>query len=205
MKLYYTPGACSLAPHIILRETGADFTLEKVDIRAKKLADGGDFLAVNPKGYVPALGLDDGDVITEGVVIDGYLADRAPQSGIAPAHGTKERRRVDEWLLFVSTELHKAHSPLFAPTTPDDVKAASRDRIAQRYDYVEKVLSDGRAYLTGDTFTTADAYLFTITNWARPTGIDLSRWPKLQQYQARVAARPAVQAALVAEGLVKAA
>ncbi|MDX2234995.1 MAG: glutathione transferase GstA [Hyphomonadaceae bacterium] len=205
MKLYYAPGACSLAPHIVLRETGAAFTLEKVDIRGKKTETGADFLAINPKGYVPALDMGDGDVLTEGVVMQQYIADQAPQTGLAPARGTRERLRVEEWLVFISSELHKTHSPLFSPATPAEARAGFIDKIGQRYDYIERTLSDGRAYLTGPAFTVADAYLFTITNWAKPVGVDLARWPNLSAYVARVAARPAVQAALVAEGLVKAA
>jgi glutathione S-transferase len=205
VKLYYAPGACSLAPHIILRETGATFTLEKVDIRARKTESGADFLTINPKGYVPALDMGGGDVLTEGVVMHQFIADQAPQTGLAPARGTRERLRVEEWLVYISTELHKGHSPLFSPATPDAAKAAFIEKIGQRYDHIESVLADGRAYLTGDTFTVADAYLFTIANWAKPVGIDLARWPRLSQFMGRVAARPAVQAALVAEGLVKAA
>lgn len=204
MKLYYSPAACSLAPHIVLRETGAEFTLEKVDVAAKKLADGGDFYAVNPKGYIPVLELDDGERLTEGVVIQQYLADQKPQSGLAPPHGTRERLKLEEWLVFLSTEVHKAFSPLFLPTTPDEVKATSRDKVGQRLDFVEKTLADGRQYLTGANFTVADAYLFTLTNWTKFTGIDLAKWPSLQAHSARVAARPAVQAALKAEGLLAA-
>jgi glutathione S-transferase len=202
MKLYYAPGACSLAPHIALREIGADFSLEKVDIRAKKTETGADFSAINPKGYVPALALDDGEVLTEGVVLQQYLADSAPQSKLAPERGTKERRKLEELLVFLSTEVHKNFSPLFAPTTPDDYKTTVKDRIAQRFDYLEAQLGDGRAFLTGDTFTIADAYFFTLTNWTRPTGIELSRWPNIAAFAGRVAQRPAVQAALKAEGLV---
>lgn len=205
MKLYYAPGACSLAPHIILRETGATFTLEKVDIRGKKTETGADFLAINPKGYVPALDMGGGDVLTEGVVMHQYIADLAPQAGLAPARGTRERLRVEEWLVYISTELHKTHSPLFSPDTTAETRAGILDKIASRYDHIEKALADGRAYLTGSSFTVADAYLFTIGNWARLVGIDLARWPHLSAFMGRVAARPAVHAALVAEGLVKAA
>lgn len=201
MKLYFSPGACSLAPHIALREAGAAVTLEKVDLRAKKTESGADFTAINPKGYVPALALDDGDVLTEGVVMQQYIADLYPDAKLAPARGTKERRKLEELLIFLSTEVHKTFSPLFAPTTPDEYKAQVKDRIALRFDYLEKQLSDGRAFLTGDTFTIADTYFFTLTNWARFTQIDLARWPHIQAFAGRVAQRPAVQAALKAEGL----
>ncbi len=205
MKLYYSPGACSLAPHIILRETGADFTLVKVDTRAKTLDGGEDFYAVNPKGYVPVLELADGDRLTEGVVIQQYLADQKPGANLAAERGTKERLRLEELLVFLSTEVHKNHSPLFAPTTPDDAKGAFRDKIGQRYDLLEKQFADGRQFVTGNTFTVADAYLFTLTNWAKFVGMDLGKWPKLAAHSARVAARPSVQAALQAEGLLAAA
>lgn len=204
MKLYYSPGACSLAPHIVLRETGADFTLDKIDNKAKKTEGGGDFLAVNPKGYVPTLQLDDGDVLTEGVVIQQFLADQKPGAKLAPAAGTRERRKLDEMLVFLSTEVHKGHSPLFSPTTPDDAKPAIKDKIGQRYDLLQKSFADGRPYVMGQDFTVADAYLFTLTNWSKYVGMDLAAWPALASHSARVAARPAVQAALKAEGLIPA-
>lgn len=202
MKLYYSAGACSLAPNIALREIGADFTLEKVDLRAKKTESGADFLAINPKGYVPALQLDDGEVLTEGVVMQQYIADLKPEAKLAPARGTKERRKLEELLVFLSTEVHKNFSPLFGPTTPDEYKTIAKDRIAQRFDYLEKQLSDGRQFLTGDQFTIADGYLFTLSNWAKPVGLDLKRWPKIAAFAGRVAQRPTVQAALKSEGLV---
>jgi len=205
MKLYYSPGACSLAPHILLREAGAQFALEKVDTKTKTTAAGGDYLAVNPKGYVPALQFDDGDVLTEGVVLQQYIADRNPTARLAPAPGTKERLRLDELLVFLSTEVHKKHDLLFAPATPDEVKAGLRDRVAQRYDLIEARLADGRAFLTGAAFTTADAYFFTLASWAQYVGIDLAKWPNIGRFIQRVAARPAVQAALEAEGLKQAA
>lgn len=201
MKLYYSAGACSLAPNIALREIGADFTLEKVDLRAKKTESGADFLAINPKGYVPALQLDDGEVLTEGVVMQQYIADRKPETQLAPARGTKERRKLEELLVFLSTEVHKNFSPLFGPTTPDEYKVIAKDKIAQRFDYLDKQLSDGRQFLTGDQFTIADGYLFTLSNWAKPVGLDLKRWPNIAAFAARVAQRPAVQAALKSEGL----
>lgn len=204
MKLYYSPSACSLAPHIILREAGADFTLEKVDIRGKKTETGADFSQINPKGYVPVLELDDGYRLSEGVVIQQYIADQKPDAKLAPARGTKERLKLEELLVFLSTEVHKNFSPMFSPTTPDDYKKISVEKIGGRFDLLEKQLSDGRPYLTGDQFTIADAYLFTLSNWTKFTGIDLTRWPNLNAFAQRVAARPAVQAALRAEGLLAA-
>jgi glutathione S-transferase len=205
MKLYYSPGACSLAPHIILRETKANFALEKTDIRTKKTERGSDFLTINPKGYVPVLELDDGYNLTEGVAIQEYLADHAPEAKLAPPPGSRERLKLKELLLFLTTEIHKTFSPLFAPTTPEDYKRLSRERIGTRFDLLEQRLSDGRAYLTGADFTIADAYFFTLANWAQFVGIDLAKWPHIGRFMQRVAARPAVQAALEAEGLKKAA
>lgn len=203
MKLYFSPGACSLSPHIVAREAGLDVTAVKVDMRGKKTDVGDDYLAINEKGQVPALGLDDGSVLTEGVAIVQYLADKKPESKLAPANGTMERYRLQEWLNFVSTELHKGFSPLFNPATSDEQKAATKATLAKKFAYLEKHLA-GKPYLTGDTFTVADAYLFTILGWAAFTHVDLSPFPTLVAYQARVAARPAVQAALRAEGLIKA-
>jgi glutathione S-transferase len=201
MKLYYSPAACSLAPHIALIETGATFTKEKVNTRDKTTESGGDFWAVNAKGYVPALELDDGYVLTEGVVMQQYIADLKPEAKLAPPRGTAERLKLEELLIFLSTEVHKGFSPLFAPNTPDEYKTIAKDKIAQRFDYVEKQLSDGRQFLTGDQFTIADGYLFTLSNWTKFVGIDLARWPNISAVAARVAERPAVQAALKAEGL----
>lgn len=203
MKLYYMPGACSLATHILLREAGLPFELERVN-RDKTTETGADFLAVNPHGYVPALTLDDGQVLTENVVLHNYVADHAPASGLAPVHGTPERLKQDQLAVFITTEIHKGYSPLFSPI-PDEAKAFFRERLANRYAYVETLLSDGRAFLTGDTFRTVDSYFFVCTNWAKPTGMDLSGYPNVQALLARIAARPAVQAALEAEGLNKAA
>jgi glutathione S-transferase len=205
MKLYYSPGACSLAPHIIVREAGADFTLEKTDTKAKRTERGADFLTVNPKAYVPVLELDDGYNLTEGVVIQEYLADRAPDAKLAPLPGSQERLKLRELLLLPSTEIHKTFSPLFAPTTPDDYKPLAREKIGARFDLLEQRLSDGRAYLTGAGFTIADAYFFTLANWAQFVGIYLAKWSNIGRFMQRVAARPAVQAALEAEGLKKAA
>jgi glutathione S-transferase len=205
MKLYYAPGACSLATHILLREAGLPFDLEKVDIRAKTTEHGEDWMTINPKGYVPALRLDDGDVVTENVVLHGYVADQKPEAKLAPAHGTKARLKQDELAVFISTEIHKGYSPLFNPAITDDARKAVIDRLKGRYTLIEKLLSDGRTYLTGDQFATVDAYLFTVTNWSNSLKVDLSGFPNVMALQKRIAARPAVQASLVAEGLVKAA
>ncbi len=201
MKLYYSPGVCSLASHIALYEIDVPFTAEKVDIRTHKLADGSDYYAINPHGYVPLLELEDGTRFAEGAVILQYIADRKPGT-IAPVFGTIERYKVMEWLTFVGTEIHKQYSPLFYPTTPDEYKQAQRAKLAKRFDFLSKVLAT-QPFLTGSSFTIADAYLFTILRWSPGVKIDLSAWPVLTQFQERVAARPAVHRALVAEGLVK--
>jgi glutathione S-transferase len=200
MKLYYMPGACSLATHILLAETGAKYELERVG-RDKKTEHGADFLALNPKGYVPALQLDDGEIVTENVAIHSFIADSHPGSHLLPANGTRERLRANELMVFISTEIHKGYSPLFSPTLPDEVKAGYRDKLATRYALIEKQLADGRTWLTGETYTTADAYLFTVSNWAKPLNVDLSKFTGVQAWLGRVAARPAVQTALKAEGL----
>jgi len=202
MKLYYSPGACSLAPHIVLREAGFEFDLEKVSLAAKKTASGEDFTQINPKGYVPVLKLDDGHMLTEGPAIDQYLADKKPTSGLAPANGTMERYHLIEWLNFISTELHKQFGPLFKPSTPQETRQTQVDLLCKRFDYVVDQLKN-KQYLTGDVFTIADAYLFTVLNWGDVLKLDMSKWPVLQKYVARVAARPQVQAALKAEGLLK--
>ena len=202
MKLYYSPGACSLAPHIVLREAGFEYDLEKVSLAAKKTASGEDFTQINPKGYVPVLKLDDGHMLTEGPAIDQYLADKKPTSGLAPANGTMERYHLIEWLNFISTELHKQFGPLFKPSTPQETRQTQVDLLGKRFDYVVDQLKN-KQYLTGDVFTIADAYLFTVLNWGDVLKLDMSKWPVLQKYVARVAARPQVQAALKAEGLLK--
>jgi glutathione S-transferase len=201
MKLYFSPGACSLAPHIALSEAGVPYTTEKVDLRRHALADGTDYYAINAKGYVPLLELDDGTRLSEVAVILQYIADRKP-GALAPVFGGIERYRVMEWLNFIATELHKQFGPLWYPTTPDATKDAQKAKLATRFDLLAKTLA-AQPYLTGSAFTIADAYLFTILNWAPMLKVDLAPWPALQQFQARVAARPAVHAALVAEGLVK--
>jgi len=202
MKLYYSPGACSLSPHIALLEAGLKATLVKVDTKTHTTADGADFYAVNPKGYVPLLELDDGQRLSEGPVIVQYIADRNPASKLAPAAGTMERYRLQEWLNFISTELHKQFGPLFQATTPAEYKETLKDKIGRRFDWVSAQL-EGKDYLAGSTFTVADGYLFTMLQWTKFVGIDLERWPVLKAYQARVAARPKVHEALLAEGLIK--
>lgn len=201
MKLFYSPGVCSLSPHIALREAGLPVELCKVDLKSKQMEGGANYAALNPKGYVPAIELEDGSLLTEGPAIVQYIADKAPGSGLAPAAGTLERYRLQEWLGFINSELHKAFSPLFKPDTPDSVKAGIKTTLAGRFDFLSSRL-DGKAWLMGETFTVADGYLFTILNWCKWVGIDLAAWPVLTAFQARVAARPAVQAALRAEGLL---
>ena len=203
MKLYYAPGACSLAAHIALQESGLPFSLERVDLRTHKTADGRDYYSVNPKGYVPTLELTDGARLTEAAVVLQYVADRNPGT-LAPAFGSIERYRLMEWLNFIATELHKGLGPLWKPTTPDAYKSTVLQAVGNRFDYVGKMLARG-PYLTGTNFTIADAYLFTIVNWHNFLKFDIDRWPALAQFQARVAARPNVRKALEAEHLLKAA
>ena len=202
MKLYYYPGACSLAPHIVAREAGIPLTLEKVDLANRTTETGASYLAINPKGYVPALGLQDNSVLTEASAIIQYLADSQSAAGLAPAAGTIERYRLLEWLGFISTEIHKGFGPLWNPDTPDAVKTATKERLATRFAYLDEALGK-QPFLMGDRFTIADAYLFTVVNWTNFHGIDISPFPNLQAFQARVSARPAVQQALEAEGLLK--
>lgn len=202
MKLFYSSGACSLSPHIVAHEAGIAVSLQKVDLKTKTIVSEGDFLAINPKGYVPALQLDDGQVLTEGPVIVQYLADLKPEKGLAPPAGTLARYRLQEWLGFINSELHKSYSPLFRPETPAETRAERQAYLAKRYGVVEKHLA-GRSYLLGDSFTVADAYLFTVTNWAGKVKFDLTPFPNLRAFQERVAARPSVKAAMKAEGLLK--
>ncbi|HTO31036.1 MAG TPA: glutathione transferase GstA [Pararhizobium sp.] len=204
MKLYYVPGACSLSPHISLREAGADFAIEKIDISTHRTESGEDFRAINPKARVPALVLEDGEVVTEGAAIVQYIADRFPAAGLAPDNGTLARTRLQEHLNFIASELHKSFAPLFNPTASDEAKTTAKTLVADKLDHVESLLSDSRAYLLGSQFSVADAYLFTVTNWTGPTGIGLDRWPHLAAYAKRIGERPAVQAAMQAEGLVAA-
>jgi glutathione S-transferase len=198
MKLYFSPGACALHPQIALREAGLKFDLVRVDLRAHKLSDGTDFYGINPKGYVPVLELDDGTRLTEGAVIDQYVADKNPQAKILPPAGSIERIHVQEWLHFIGTEVHKAFSPLFNPALPDADKEAARKKVTGRFDYIEKQLGS-KPFLTGDSFTVADGYLFNMLRWTAFTGIDLAKWPALTAFSARVEARPSVKAALEAE------
>ena len=202
MKLYYSPGACSLSPHIVLREAGLSFELERVDLKTKLTETGADYRAVNAKGYVPALALDDGNILTEGPAIVQYLADLVPARKLAPAAGSIERYQLMEWLNFISTELHKGFGALFNPKAPADWKALVRELIGQRLDVVAAQLKD-HPYLMGEAFTVADAYLFTVLGWGKWVDVDLARWPALITYTARIADRPAVHAALVAEKLLK--
>jgi glutathione S-transferase len=205
MKLYYTPGACSLSPHIALLEAGLPYDLVKVDLRAKKLENGDDFLQVNPKGQVPALALDTGEMVTEGPIIIQMIADRATDKKLAPARDSNERYKLLEWLNYITTELHKNLGPMFSPVLADDAKAFFKDRAMGKFKYVESQLA-GHDYLMGNQFTVADGYLFTMIMWAQDRlGFDLSGLPNLMAYKARVAARPKVQEALKKEGLLKAA
>jgi glutathione S-transferase len=204
MKLYYSPGACSLSPHIALLEAGLPYDLVKVDLRAKKLENGDDYLKVNPKGQVPALTLDNGEVVTEGPVIVQMIADKASAKNLAPARDSAERYKLQEWLNFVTAELHKNFSPIFSPVLSDDAKAFFKDRVMGKFKYVDSQLA-GRDYLMGKQFTVADGYLFTMLSWAERMKFDLSAMPNLLAYKARVGARPKVQEALTREGLMKAA
>jgi glutathione S-transferase len=197
MKLYYAPGACSLAPHIALQESGLPYELEKVDLRAKKTADGTDFNAINPKGYVPVLQLDNGEILTEGEALLAYIGELAPAARLIMPAGTMANYRVREWLAFIATELHKTFSPLFRPTTPE---ATRETQLEARFGFVNDALT-GKSFLTGEQFTVADAYLYTVLRWTAPMKIDLSPWPQLTAFMTRVAARPAVQTALKAEGV----
>ncbi len=204
MKLYYSPGACSLAPHIVAREAGLPVTLEKVNLANRTTETGANFATINPKGYVPAVALDDGSVLTEAAAILQYLADQQPSAGLAPANGTTERYRLIEWLTFISSEIHKGFGPLWHPATPDSVKASTKDRLAARFAYLDETLAR-QPYLMGETFTVADAYLFTVMNWANFHAIDITPFKSLSAFMTRVAARPKVQEALMAEGLKQAA
>ncbi|MBU7436232.1 glutathione transferase GstA [Paraburkholderia fungorum] len=203
MKLYYYPGACSLSPHIVLCESGLSFSAEKVDLESKRTESGGDFNAVNAKGYVPALVLDDGKVITEGPAIIQYIADLVPGKKLAPEAGSFERVQLQEWLNFLSSELHKSFSPLFNPNASSEWKHAAKEVLVRRFNYIAERL-EGEQYLLGDTFSVADAYLFTILEWAKWAQFDLSAWQALGTYHERVAARTAVKKALIDEGLVNA-
>jgi glutathione S-transferase len=198
MKLYFALGACSLSPHIALVESGLVFETEKVDLRTKVTKSGDDYRRINPKGSVPALVLDNGEVLTEGPAIVQYVADQKPETNLAPPAGTLERYRLQEWLNFISSELHKAFSPLFNPGTPEETKKSSIAAIRAKLDHVAKALED-KLFLMGDEFTVADGYLYTILGWSKFGGIDLGDWAAIKAYYDRVAARPAVQRAHAAE------
>jgi glutathione S-transferase len=201
MKLFYAPGACSLSPHIVLREAGIAFTLDRVDTAAGTTESGQDFRQINAKGYVPALQMEDGEVLTEGAAVVQFIADRNPGAGLAPAAGTLQRARLQEHLNFIASELHKAFTPLFKSDSSEEVKAAAKVNVRRRFDQIEQQLEDGREHLMGKDFSVADAYLFTVASWAKPTGIGLDGWPRLQALVARIAGRPSVKAAMAAEGL----
>ena len=202
MKLYYSPGACSLSPHIVLRESGLKFEPVLASTKTHKLQDGTDFYTINPKGYVPVLELDNGERLTEGPAIVQYIADQVPAKNLAPAAGTMARYRLQEWLNFTTSEIHKTYSPLFNPDVPEAYKTIAKAKLVDRYRWVDAQL-EGKSFLLGDSFSVADAYLFTVTNWAKPVGIDISGFKHLGAFMARVAARPAVQEAMKVEGLLK--
>ena len=201
MKLYFAPGVCSLSPHIILEEAGLKYTGIKTDIRAKTIDGGGDYKKTNPLGYVPALELDDGTILTEGPAIVQYIADKVPEKKLAPANGTLDRYKMQSWLNFVSSEIHKGFSPLFNPAMPDEAKTIARERLIARLEHVNKHLA-GKDFLMGSAFSLPDAYLFTCLRWTVPTKIDLAPYPNLVAFMKRMEARPAVKAAMRAEGLI---
>jgi glutathione S-transferase len=201
-KLYYSPGACSLSPHIVLREAGLPFQLVMASTKTKKLADGSDFLAINPKGQVPLLELDDGQRLSEGPAIVQYIADQTPASGLIPPAGTMARYRVLEWLNYITSELHKGFTPLFTPGTHEETKASGRQKLNERLAWVDGQLA-GKDWLVGEHFTVADAYLFTVAGWGKYVGVDIAPLANLTAFMGRVATRPAVQEALKAEGLLK--
>lgn len=202
MKLYYSPGTCSLASHIALYETGLPFEIDRLIKTTKMTVGGEDFMQINPKGYVPTIKLDDGSILTEGAAVLQYIADQKPDSGLAPKAGTMERYRLQEWLTFISSEIHKSFSPLFNKDASEDVKNYARNMLSKRLVYAETQLAN-KPYLMGDHFTVADAYFFVVMGWSNHVGYDLSPFPRIQEYLARIAARPAVQAAMKAEGLTK--
>lgn len=198
MKLYFSPGACSLASTIIVKELNLPVSLVKVDLATKKTSTGEDYLLINKKGYVPALELDDGSILTEGVAILQYLADQKTEAGLAPANGTIERYRLQEWLTFINSEVHKSYSPLFDKSTPEQTTKVFHEKLEKRHSFIAEHL-DKREFLLGNNFTVADAYLFTTMTWAKSFAIDFSKWPSLKAYQEKIAALPSVQAARVAE------
>jgi glutathione S-transferase len=202
MKLYYAPGSCSLASHIALYETGLPFEIDKINVPTKTTASGEDFMKINPKSYVPAIRLNDGSILTEGAAVLQYIADQNPASGLAPKAGTLERYRLQEWLTFISTEIHKSFSPLFNKDAAAAVKDYARDLLNKRLPYVEAQLAN-KPYLMGNSFTVADAYLFVVVSWSNRVGFDIGQFPNIKEYMARIVARPSVQAAMKAEGLIQ--
>jgi len=203
MKLFYSPASCAMSPHIVLSEAGARYTLERVDLATKTTQSGAPLSAINPQDAVPVLLLEDGETLTEGAAIVQFVADQHPEAGLLPPAGTLARARVQQWLNYIATEMHKAHVPLFKADYPQPAKDIAVANIKRAYDFVSGALA-GRSYLASDTFTVADAYLFTIVNWHNFIGIELAPWPELVAYQARIAARPAVQKAMAEEGLLAA-
>ncbi len=202
MKLYYAPGACSMASHIALHETGLPFEIDKLDSSTMTTAGGENFMQVNPKGYVPTIRLDDGSIMSEGAAVLQYIADQNAASGLAPRAGTMERYRLQEWLTFIGTELHKTYSPLFNKAVSPEAKTRGFDLLTRRLGYVEAQLAD-KPYLMGEHFTVADAYMFVVVRWSDRVGFDLAPFPRIREYLARIAARPTVQAAMKAEGLIR--
>lgn len=202
MKLYYLPGACSLSPHIVLREVGMKFEIERVDMATHKTASGADYMQINPKGYVPALQLDDGQVLTEGAAIVQFIADLHPEAGLAPTSGTLARTRLHEHLNYIAAEFHKAFGPLFYSDASKEAKATAVTNVGRRLDHFERIFADGRSYLLGDTFSVADAYLFVISSWTKSTGIGLTKWPHVASFVTRIASREKVKEAMRAEGLL---
>ncbi len=202
VKLYYKPGACSLASHIILKEIGKDFEIESVDTDKQLTESGADYSKINPMGYVPALRTDEGQILTESAAVLQYLADQHPDTGLAPEFGTFERARLQEHLNFTSSELHKAFAPFFSSNTSDEEKQDAKENVGRKMDYFESIFNDGRKYLLGDKFSVADAYFFVVSSWATPTGIALDKWPRIAAYSKRVADREKVQDAMRAEGLL---
>jgi glutathione S-transferase len=202
MKLYYAPGACSLASHIALHESGLPFEIDKLNVPTKTTATGEDFMLINPKGYVPTIKLDDGSILTEGAVILQYIADQKPEAGLAPKAGTMERCRLQEWLIYIATEIHKSFSPLFNKSASEEVISNGHNLLSKRLAYVETRLAN-KPYLMGENFTVADAYLFVVLNWSNHVRFDLDQFPKIKEYMGRIGARPAVLAAMKAEGLLK--
>ena len=200
MKLFYAPGVCSLSPHIVLKEFGLPFETVKTDIKAKTTEGGDDYKKTNPLGYVPALALDDGTILTEGPAIVQYVADKVPEKKLAPANGTLERYKMQSWLNFVSSELHKGFSPLFNPAMPEEAKQIAKDRLATRFAHLDAHFAKNN-YLMGKDFSPPDAYAFAVLRWTAPTKIDLAPYPNIQAFMKRMQARPAVQAAMQAEGL----